>query len=157
MIFPWTYSYRTWATCLSLMQAQDSARLERQRALLVPYQSKDIVTVEHTFPISNGLIPQFDFMFSCSAIMINEGISKHLRFSRDAIRTHHPNRRRLQRCRQHLYLFLSWILLDLKVIILLTLPVPLSSGVNWLIGGPGRANLLLIPLRPSKNIALMAK
>jgi len=37
------------------------------------------------------------------------------------------------------------------------LPVFLSSGVKWEIGGPGNGILFLIPLKPSEKMALKAK
>jgi hypothetical protein len=38
-----------------------------------------------------------------------------------------------------------------------TLPLALSSGVKWLIGGPGSVIFRSMPLRPSKKMALSAK
>lgn len=110
-----------------------------------------------TFPICDSFIPELHFMLPRPTVVLDEIISEHL--AGNACRLHHLDYRRLERCTQHLYLVaVRWIksALSAQTHFTLTLPLNLSSGEKWVIGGPG-FNLLSMPLRPSKKIALRAK
>ena len=72
------------------MPVQDISQLNRFYRILVSTE-EDPSARTLTFPVSNSLIPEFNFMLPRPSVVLNESIAEHLGVTSNAFRMHHPS------------------------------------------------------------------